>query len=531
MLENDVKGWHGSYSAIGRISAERFPMILIKDQILKGRYKKKKMKDYFSTEEDINNNNIKIIIDEGIDIFNNGYKGKTKLKKRKKEICEPNAKKNIPEEYKYHNLHHKDLFNNNKRLKYQSNLSSVIYDPKKDFVWAKTLTGPQWNLLCGRDNDLIFKSDIEAISPKDDKYKKNIINTNKNKLNSYYSLRRGVPMDKMTQRGIIPIYYDLRIRNDRPFIINNNKTVNPTNLNILNNLAKTKSYKLIKKEELSQLNNIISNSEISFNQTTSQTQNHNFSKNKLKKIYSSPEINHSINFSKSLSREQYNYIKRNREGIRPFFNPKYDLVEPRSLTMVSYKKNKDKSSSKRLIGIDTNLFFDPDKVINKINNHKENNVPNFKFMTSKNGEEGNLPSHMNNIFNRASLEIITEKGLKMNNYSESEMKNDYSDFCQKKSFNRLINYDLLKNEKNNILFNGGGGGGVKSNLEKLAKKLGNNKKIKNLMEFYTKNLDNDKIQYTGSKFDSVTFKSIKSNGKLNMKEKELFNLNFSDIES
>ena len=42
MLENDVKGWHGSYSAIGRISAERFPMILIKDQILKGRYKKKK---------------------------------------------------------------------------------------------------------------------------------------------------------------------------------------------------------------------------------------------------------------------------------------------------------------------------------------------------------------------------------------------------------------------------------------------------------------------------------------------------------
>ena len=122
----------------------------------------------------------------------------------------------------------------NQRLKYQSNLSSVIYDPKKDFVWAKTLTGPQWNLLCGRDNDLIFKSDIEAISPKDDKYKKNIINTNKNKLNSYYSLRRGVPMDKMTQRGIIPIYYDLRIRNDRPFIINNNKTVNPTNLNILN---------------------------------------------------------------------------------------------------------------------------------------------------------------------------------------------------------------------------------------------------------------------------------------------------------
>ena len=67
MIENEAKGWHGSYSSVGRISAENFPMILIKDQIIKGRYKKKKMKDYFSTEEDLNN---KIILDEGDDIFN-----------------------------------------------------------------------------------------------------------------------------------------------------------------------------------------------------------------------------------------------------------------------------------------------------------------------------------------------------------------------------------------------------------------------------------------------------------------------------
>ena len=29
MFENEAKGWHGSYSSLGRISAEKFPMILI----------------------------------------------------------------------------------------------------------------------------------------------------------------------------------------------------------------------------------------------------------------------------------------------------------------------------------------------------------------------------------------------------------------------------------------------------------------------------------------------------------------------
>ena len=65
MFENEAKGWHGSYSSLGRISAEKFPMILIKDQILEGKNKKKKIKDFFSPEEDLINN--KIIIDEGED--------------------------------------------------------------------------------------------------------------------------------------------------------------------------------------------------------------------------------------------------------------------------------------------------------------------------------------------------------------------------------------------------------------------------------------------------------------------------------
>ena len=175
MIENEAKGWHGSYSSVGRISAENYPMILIKDQIIKGRYKKKKMKDYFSTEEDPNSNFNKLIIDESEDIFNIEHKSKMKLKKKRKEICKPDTKKAVPEEYKYHNMHHKDLFNFKKRLKNQSNLSSTAYDPKKDFIWSRTLTGPQWNSLCGREKGGIFKANIDSIVPTN-KLVKNINN-------------------------------------------------------------------------------------------------------------------------------------------------------------------------------------------------------------------------------------------------------------------------------------------------------------------------------------------------------------------
>ncbi len=47
MFENPAKGWHGSYSIVGRSSAEKYHLILIKDLILSGKYKKKKIKNYF----------------------------------------------------------------------------------------------------------------------------------------------------------------------------------------------------------------------------------------------------------------------------------------------------------------------------------------------------------------------------------------------------------------------------------------------------------------------------------------------------
>ena len=56
-----------------------------------------------------------------------------------------------------------------------------------------------------------------------------------------------------------------------------------------------------------------------------------------------------------------------------------------------------------------------------------------------------LPLHMNNLFNRQSLESITDKGLEMNNFSSSEKTSDYSTFC--KTATNLYNKDSY------ILFN------------------------------------------------------------------------------
>ena len=191
--------------------------------------------------------------------------------------------------------------------------------------------------------------------------------------------------------------------------------------------------------------------------------------------------------------------------------------------MVTYNnKVKGKSISRRMKGIDSNLFYEPDKVINKINNHKITNAPNLKIMVGRDNDNikdnVNLPGHMINIYNRNSLEVLTEKGLKMNNYKQSGLGNDYTSFCNKKSFNMIINHNLLKNNK-----------AIKdSKLGEITKKLNTKERINKLMEFYSKNLDNQNIEDTMKKFDGITFKTIENSGKLSEKEKKLFSLKFDN---
>ena len=524
MFENETKGWHGSYSLMGKISAESFPMVLNKEKILKGLYKPKKIKDYFNTEDDIDE-----IDSDSEDIFDIKYKMPSNIKKNQLKICEPNTKKPIPEKYKYHHIHHKELYNLMKILKTQTTQCSTIYDPKKEYIWPKTYSPPQWDNSSGREKGGLFNIKIDDINnntininklsrnKNDLKNNKNFRTNKKYKtMSNFYDPKKAVDMNKFGKRTSLETHHDLRIRIFRPFMKKRGeKTIRIQNfLKRMELENKYKYYKKLNKNKnknfyIIEENNIL---EEDNDELYNNTYTKNFRKKKSRNNNTNQNIIHTINFSKTLPREKFSHISRNNEGIRPFFSPKYTLVEPRSLTMISYsKKQKIKSPSRRRDNQNISIFINADKCLNKANPHV------LLFKNFKDIQNEKLPTHMNDIFNRQSLETITDKTLKMNNFSKSEKNFDYTTFCTKKSHNKMINIELLKIEGKNEM----------NDMKKFSKILLNKNIIKKNMEFYLKNLDDNKINYTGKNFDKITLKSIEPIGNLTDKDKELFSLNFS----
>ena len=507
MFENPAKGWHGSYSIVGRSSAEKYHLILIKDLILSGKYKKKKIKNYFSINETEPMKKLKK--ENKIDIFEEPFRDKVEkiheytINKRK-TICEAFSPHKVPERYKFHQNHHKELDNYNMILRQSKKYTpgSGNYNPKMDYIWKKTITGPTWDIMSGREKKVVkLKNDVDTLNIKGknkrrNKNKKIITEVEKNnkisslnletirknkyeisnsnrRLNNFFSQKiYGISMEKQTQRGNLPISYDLRIRNDRPFQAKDNSRDYSKE-----KITKTESNDIIKIDKIKN----------KFNSDESK----NFKKVKVKNY---------IDFSKKLSREQYDNLFKDKEVV-PFTIPNYSQVEPRCLTMVSYSsKINKKKIKKKLKGIDNTLFYNPDKIINKVNNHKEVSVPNFKIMVSRPDDQGPLPSYMIKKFDRASLETITQKGLKMNGYANVGFKTYSSSFYPKKSFNKIINYNLLNSEKF-----------VDSNLDGLLDKMNNNKQIKKLVEFYS--INNEDNLDTYPKFDAITFRTIHNESK------------------
>lgn len=213
MFENGAKGWHGSYSIIGKNSAEKYPMILLKDKILKNQFLKKQIKTYFSTVDEP-----ETITEEGEDIFSKVFKLKNKTKSKKlNEICEYITKEKVPEKYKYHQLHHMELHHYNELMQNRKDYSSnLMYSPKKDYVFERTVTGPSWNILTGREKGY-FDRKKDYLDNID--FYLNHNNPNKNKTGI-------ILMDKQIERKNLPISNDLRIRINESFENSKNKDNN-----------------------------------------------------------------------------------------------------------------------------------------------------------------------------------------------------------------------------------------------------------------------------------------------------------------
>ena len=336
-------------------------------------------------------------------------------------------------------------------------------------------------------------------------------------------------MNKTTQRGDITVCNNVRIRNDKRFNLterfDNKKRKKIQNLKLSHN--KNKSLNEINNQKtLSQNktnsnlhtinktnsnNNIIDKSNTINNETISKRNNSTF--------YSRKEIS-VPDFQKTLSREQREKVKALRIINTHFISPDYSQVRERIITMTKYNKPKKYIPRiKKMEGFDSGITFDIDSIYNKIDNHTEIKTPNFKLMTSRiDKKNSKLPTYMQNIFDRKSIDVITEKSLQLNNYSQGKFMSPSTSFFPKRSYNNIINLNLLNYE--NLT-----GRNVKDDI------LENQKEqLKSSINFYNKNYE-ELIKEGGlNKFDNITYKTIHQRRKIDPNDMEKFLINFDNID-
>ena len=161
--------------------------------------------------------------------------------------------------------------------------------------------------------------------------------------------------------------------------------------------------------------------------------------------------------------------------------------------------------------MDNSYFFNPYKTLDKYNNHKGIHAPNFNLMTSRPDDNNPLPVYMKQIYNKSSCYNITSLSLKMNNFSNSTFSNIHTCFFPKKSYNQLINLNLLNSQK--FLEN------ISRNKNILIDKYPD---IGKSIKFYNKNYYDLLKDELLSRFDNITYKTIERNKSVDVKEMEKF---------
>ena len=411
-----------NYSLIGKISLEKFPIILQKDKIIKGEKKKFIIRDLFHPDQP--KEEIKTIDDYNkFSDFKLSVKGKNGINdytsKTKVDFFIKDMKTNP--KYFYHNKH-LSLTDKLKKLVLESD--NLSYAPKYDYVKPRLLTGPNWENLGERKKEKIEYDERDYYIKHDDVLK----NTDFKCL---------VNMNKTTQRIEFVKQKLIKFKNDKKFIPKSKrnkikKNKNKISLTSRNEVSREKMYKLF--------------------DINSKTANNR----KIKKSKKIKKENHSVDFKKIISREEVDKIKEAKYFKIPFITPNYSLVEGRLISNVDFNIERNKSfknpNKQNIEGYDYKLNYSPDKYISKINNHIEPQTPNFSYMLhrkgdwAKNSKKNPLPFYMRDIYDRNSCRIMTEKSLKENKFKESKISLASSSFFPKQSFNRIININLIKSK-------------------------------------------------------------------------------------
>jgi len=487
MVENETKGWYGSYSLAGKHSAEKFNNIVHKNEILKGEHKKAKTHDLFKPDDPKLTN-----LEDHLDAFkmysfeDNVFK---KIDNKRKKIENSKKLKNQRTNFRYffHNKHCESIEERKRKLVPEP--ACTRYHPNYNYIWPKLITGPKWKNISGRKEKISKVDNRDFLINNLDNYDKYIINSGDTKC--------FVNMNKTTQRGSFIDFKDLRLKTEKPFIkltkskrkydlvsdLNNggfaktfingfhrynilnekknrkqnnkkhliNLKINPklSNLTALNNSGqifekseKKKKYEILKDDK--DKNTI---TEISFYKLKKRKNAKSFINSENAIMGSDDQANNNIkntapDFSKLLSREQREKIKGYKTNIIPYIVPNYSFIKERNVVMVIYKKenNIKKYKNKESIGLDSSLNYNPDSFIDKCNNHLTPKVPRFKNMISRPNKKGSpLPFFMQQIHDRRSIDIITDKSLQLNQYKDGKYIPASNSFFPKKSFNNIIN--------------------------------------------------------------------------------------------
>ena len=201
-------------------------------------------------------------------------------------------------------------------------------------------------------------------------------------------------------------------------------------------------------------------------------------------------------FDKTMSREHY-YELNDKGSVIPFSLPNFKQVRERPLTMVVYERPLYKKYTKKEIkGITPDMYNDIYKYLDNVNNHKRCLSPNFSKMNVnyKKNDKNPLPLYMRGVTSRGACETINEINLKMNNFAEGKFISNYTSFWPKKSFNKIVNLNLLNS---------------KSFLSHMINDNESAHYLKKSLKFYRKNYKELIKEGLLNKFDNVTFKSIK----------------------
>ena len=166
--------------------------------------------------------------------------------------------------------------------------------------------------------------------------------------------------------------------------------------------------------------------------------------------------------------------------------------------MAIYKKDRNIKKYKPIPfeGMIMGLDYDPDKIIEKYNNHQSPKVPNFKNMTSRPNKKGSpLPSFLQKVYDRSASYLTTDKSLKLNYFPEGKYIPASNSFFPKRSYNKIINLKMV----NSKMF-----------LQQSTDEDIQKKKNEVTQKLKLENADYEELKIEGllNKFDNFSYKTI-----------------------